>query len=95
MGEVLPEYDRDRVYPSDIRKLISWYNLLTQVGMVDFLAKEEAEVDTKADKETDLHDKLKKEAKAVNVPKDIKQPKQQTKVSNPASQRSTNSRKMG
>lgn len=95
MGEVLPEYDRDRVYPSDIRKLISWYNLLTQVGMVDFLAKEEAEVDTKTDKETDLHDKLKKEAKPVNVPKDIKQPKQQTKVSNPASQRSTNSRKMG
>ena len=82
MGEVLPEYDRDRVYPSDIRKLISWYNLLTQVGMVDFLAKEEAEVDTKADKETDLHDKLKKEAKPVNVPKDIKQPKQATRLRN-------------
>ena len=28
MAEVLPDYDRDRVYPSDIRKLISWYNLL-------------------------------------------------------------------
>ncbi len=28
MAEVLPEYDRDRVYPSDIRKLINWYNIL-------------------------------------------------------------------
>src|SRR5665647_1326177 len=26
MSEVLPEFDRERVYPSDIRKLISWYN---------------------------------------------------------------------
>src|SRR5690606_11805018 len=28
MEEVLPEYDRDRVYPSDMRKLFSWYNIL-------------------------------------------------------------------
>ena len=26
-AEVLPNFDRDRVYPSDIKKLISWYNL--------------------------------------------------------------------
>ncbi|HOU95607.1 MAG TPA: DUF5606 domain-containing protein [Bacteroidales bacterium] len=26
--EVLPEYDRERVYISDIRKIISWYNIL-------------------------------------------------------------------
>ena len=95
MGEVLPEYDRDRVYPSDIRKLISWYNLLTEVGLVEFFVKEETEVDAKSEKETDLLEKPKKEAKPVNVPKDVKQPKQQTKVSNPATQRSTNSRKMG
>ena len=28
MAEVLPEYDKDRVYPSDIRKIINWYNIL-------------------------------------------------------------------
>jgi hypothetical protein len=28
MGEVLPEYDRDRVYPSDMKKLVIWYNIL-------------------------------------------------------------------
>jgi hypothetical protein len=28
LGEVAPDFDRERVYPSDIRKMISWYNLL-------------------------------------------------------------------
>lgn len=41
MAEVLPDYDRDRVYPSDIRKLISWYNLLINNNNTEFLAKEE------------------------------------------------------
>ena len=27
-AEILPNYDRDRVYPADIKKLVSWYNLL-------------------------------------------------------------------
>lgn len=35
-AEVLPNYDRDRVYPADIKKLISWYNLLVKAEMTDF-----------------------------------------------------------
>ena len=42
-AEVLPEYDRDRVYPSDIRKLVQWYNILVGAGITDFTAEEEAE----------------------------------------------------
>jgi hypothetical protein len=44
MSEVLPEYDRDRVYPSDIRKMIAWYNLLINAKITDFVeeAKEES-----------------------------------------------------
>lgn len=42
MGEVLPDFDRDRVHVSDIKKLISWYNLLVASGMTDFSAEEEA-----------------------------------------------------
>ncbi len=42
-GEVLPDYDRDRVYPSDIRKLIQWYNILIEAGITDFTVEEEAE----------------------------------------------------
>ena len=30
LAEVLPNYDRDKVYQSDIKKLVSWYNMLSQ-----------------------------------------------------------------
>lgn len=39
-AEVLPEYDVDRVYQSDIKKIIQWYNLLVSNGFTDF-SKEE------------------------------------------------------
>ena len=42
-GEVLPDFDRDRVYPSDIRKLIQWYNILINAGITDFSIEEEGE----------------------------------------------------
>ena len=42
-AEVLPEYDRDRVYPSDIRKLVQWYNILIGAGLTDFSEVEETE----------------------------------------------------
>ena len=38
---VLPDFDRDRVYPTDIRKMLNWYNLLTKEGLTDFVEKEE------------------------------------------------------
>ena len=34
--EILPEYDEDRVYPSDIKKIVQWYNLLQKHNMLDF-----------------------------------------------------------
>ena len=43
MAEVLPSFDRDRVHASDIKKLISWYNLLIAAGITEFEAKEEQE----------------------------------------------------
>ena len=33
--EVLPDYDEDRVYVSDIKKVIQWYNLLQEHNMLD------------------------------------------------------------
>ncbi|WCO02992.1 DUF5606 family protein [Psychroserpens ponticola] len=35
--EVLPDYDEDRVYASDIKKIIQWYNLLQKHDMLDAL----------------------------------------------------------
>lgn len=34
--EVLPNYDEDRVYASDIKKIVQWYNMLTEKGLADF-----------------------------------------------------------
>jgi len=33
---ILPDYDEDRVYTSDIKKIVQWYNLLTENGITDF-----------------------------------------------------------
>lgn len=42
--EVLPDYDEDKVYPGDIKKIIQWYNLLLSKGISDFTtATEEAD----------------------------------------------------
>ncbi len=41
-GKVLPDFDRERVYPSDIKKLITWYNILIETGNTDFSAEQEA-----------------------------------------------------
>ena len=38
----MPNYDRDRVHTSDIKKLIQWYNLLVSNGETDFVETEKA-----------------------------------------------------
>lgn len=42
-AEILPDFDTERVYPTDISKLISWYNILVQSGITDFSVKEKGE----------------------------------------------------
>ena len=42
---VLPDFDRERVHTSDIKKLIAWYNLLISAGMADFEEPQEPEAD--------------------------------------------------
>jgi len=37
---ILQDYDEDRVYPSDIKKIIRWYNILQENKMLDFLEDE-------------------------------------------------------
>ncbi len=34
MAEVLPNYDVERVYDSDIKKLVQWYNILQKAGYI-------------------------------------------------------------
>ncbi len=39
--DVLPDYDEDRVYASDIKKIVQWYNLLQKHDMLDLLDEDE------------------------------------------------------
>lgn len=36
LGEVLPTFDRARVFPSDVKKLLQWYDILIENGLDDF-----------------------------------------------------------
>ena len=38
---ILPNFDQDRVYTPDIRKLFSWYNILIASGITEFVPAEE------------------------------------------------------
>ena len=40
-GEILPSFDDERVYSTDIKKLFSWFNLLLSAGITEFVDKSE------------------------------------------------------
>jgi hypothetical protein len=90
-AKVLPDYDRQKVYLSDIRKLINWYNILQKNGYNNFeeeVKKEEEKKDeeTHESKEHVLPDKketsLKQKQSVQKKPKEAqrKQVKQTTKT---------------
>lgn len=43
-SEYIPDFDKERVHDSDVKKLFSWYNLLVDNGYTKFEEKEETEV---------------------------------------------------
>lgn len=49
--EVLPDFDEDRVYASDIKKVLNWYNMLQANGLVSKEAPAEAEAQETATEE--------------------------------------------
>lgn len=74
LSEILPDYDEDRVYVSDIKKLVQWYNILQEKDLL------------KADEKAEDEDsKVKKGAKktAPQKPKNVK-PKNTAKPSGKA-----------
>lgn len=42
-GTILPDFDRERVYTTDIKKLFSWYNILIAAGITEFKNEETAQ----------------------------------------------------
>ena len=55
IAEILPEYDKDRVYPKDMKKMVQWYNILLDNSYIT----EEAvrEFSEKKDKDEEVQDK--------------------------------------
>lgn len=49
MLEILPNYDQEKVYNSDLKKLFQWYNLLQEQGLVVADEEETTEAETKSD----------------------------------------------
>lgn len=49
-AEILPDFDQERVYPNDVKKVISWYNLLVDAGVTTFYEENEEveDVETEA-----------------------------------------------
>lgn len=50
-AEILPNFDQEKVYTTDIKKLLSWYNLLISAGITDFLPEEPTEQEEEKTKE--------------------------------------------
>lgn len=51
-GEILTDFDRERVYASDIKKLFTWYNILLAAGFTSF-KEEETDVESESAEETE------------------------------------------
>ncbi len=75
MAEILPEYDRERVYVSDIKKVISWYNTLLKLKLLKF--DEEKEEKKAAESKDDQADD--KKASVQQAKDTIKKPREAQK----------------
>jgi hypothetical protein len=91
-AEILPNFDRARVYPSDIKKILKWYELLMSNNITEFLKKtepkaEDEEVNTEDDSANEDKTDAKKAVKATaTTPSAVKRktaPKSITAIKTP------------
>jgi hypothetical protein len=68
--EIMPNYDEERVYPSDIKKVINWYNILQSKGLV---SKEEPNAKEEVNAEEVATEKVAESKKTKTVSKDKKE----------------------
>ena len=73
---IFPEHDEDRVYPSDIKKMIKWFNLLLDKGLLES-TEEEKEEESEAEAKAEVSEKASKtdDNQAETKPKAEKKPK--------------------
>ena len=74
---VLPEFDKDRVYPSDIKKVLAWYNQLLQHDLISE-PKEEEEAENEKEEAAEGAPAKKKAEEKPKTPKKAAAPKKTT-----------------
>ena len=80
---VIPDYDKEKVYTSHMKKLISWYNILNEKGLIAELTSDDTATETTTSEEatetgTEEKAETKKAAKSDKGEKTAK-PKKETK----------------
>jgi len=73
-AEVLPEFDRERVYPTDIKRLMNWYNNLLDAGITEFDPEEEEKTETEETEETEEADSEEEDKKSKEEGKKVAKP---------------------
>lgn len=69
--EVLPEYDEDRVYVSNIKRILQWYNILQAQGLIDLeKPKSKNEDENKDENQNENEDKNQDNNKVDDTPKE-------------------------
>jgi len=59
--DAIPDYDKDRVYVSDIKKVIQWYNILHEKELLDFTEEESEEEGSTGDQDKESKEETKEE----------------------------------
>lgn len=70
--DILPDYDEDRVYPSDIKKIFQWYNILLKADLIQPETKEETEEELVVEQKEAKEKKPVKKTTKKTVKKDDK-----------------------
>lgn len=73
--EILPDYDEDRVYASDIKKVLNWYNILQAKGLV---SKEEPKTEFSAEKAETIKEQVVEEINSKKAKQEETKAKKKT-----------------
>jgi hypothetical protein len=89
LGDILPEFDAEKVYHSDVKKLVSWYNLLSEIKSDIVFVEKVEEVKENPKKKTPAKPKAEKtEVKSDAKTKQPAKPKKTTAKSKDSAKKS-------
>ena len=87
--DILPDYDKERVYVSDMKKVISWYNTLLEKDLLNFEEKKQQEENSEIDNKDEKADAPVKAPKAKATPKTVAKPVSTKVEAKPKSSKAT------